>query len=149
MPSSRRHRLIALAATAFVMAGLPAVALAAKIKDGYYIDPKLQVYVIAGGGGTIIKSVQGPCMITPEGGGDAGQQGGYVIKKHLKVSGSGKFAYDGKTTLQSGSKSVIKIKVAGQFKSGKAKGTITFDGETSLCNTISFSGKYYGKHPEG
>ena len=149
MPSSRRHRLLALIATAFVMLGLPAVALAATIKDGYYIDPKLQVYVVSGAGGTIIKSFQGPCMITPQGGGEASQQGGYVIKKHLKVSSAGKFSYDGKTTLQASSKTVIDIKVAGQFKGGKAKGTITFDAKTAYCNTLSFSGKYYGKHPQG
>jgi hypothetical protein len=148
MPSSRRHRLVALVATAVVMLGLPAVALAAKIKDGYYIDTKLQVYVIAGGGGTIIKTFQGPCMITPEGGTQS-QQGGYVIKKHLKVSSAGKFSYDGKTALQSNGKSVINIKVAGQIKNGKAKGTISFDGTTAYCDTLNFSGKYYGKHPEG
>jgi hypothetical protein len=44
---------------------------------------------------------------------------------------------------------LIKIKVAGQIKAGKAKGTITFDGTTAYCNTLSFSGKYYGKHPQG
>jgi hypothetical protein len=147
MPSSRR--LPALVATVLVMAGLPAAAHAAAIKDGYYIDTKLQVYVVAGGGGTMIKSFQGPCMITPQGGGEASQQGGYTIKKHFKVSSAGKFAYDGKTTLQSSSKSVINIKVAGQIKNGKAKGTITFDGKTASCNTLTFSGKYYGKHPHG
>jgi hypothetical protein len=148
MPSSRR-RLLTLVATVLVMAGLPAAAHAAAIKDGYYIDTKLQVYVVAGGGGTLIKSFQGPCMITPEGGGDASQQGGYVIKKHFKVSSSGKFAYDGKTTLQANGKSVIDIKVAGQIKNDKAKGTITFDAKTAYCNTLTFSGKYYGKHPHG
>jgi hypothetical protein len=149
MPFSLRRRLLALAATTLVMAGPPAVAFAATIKDGYYIDPKLQVYVIAGGGGTVIKSFQGPCMITPQGGGDASQQGGYIIKKHLKVSSAGKFSYTGKTTLRSFDNSVINIKVAGQFKAGKAKGTITFDGKTAFCNTLTFSGKYYGKHPQG
>jgi hypothetical protein len=127
---------------------LPAVVLASP-KAGYYIDPQLQVYVQTSSDASVIKSFQAPCLITPQGGGEPTQQGGWVLKKHLKISKKGKFAYSGKVTLQSSSTSRIKVKIAGRFKSGKAKGTITYDRASSFCEKTTFSGKYYGKHPQG
>jgi hypothetical protein len=148
MPSTRRARLAVALSLAAAAAVLPAVVLASP-KAGYYIDPQLQVYVQTSNDASVIKSFQAPCFITPQGGGEPTQQGGWILKKHLKISKKGKFSYSGKVKLQSSSTSNIKIKIAGGFKKGKAKGTITYDPASSSCEKTTFSGKYYGKHPQG
>jgi hypothetical protein len=148
MPSTRRARLAVALSLAAAAAVLPAVVLASP-KAGYYIDPQLQVYVQTSNDASVIKSFQAPCFITPQGGGEPTQQGGWILKKHLKISKKGKFSYSGKVKLQSSSTSNIKIKIAGGFKKGKAKGTITYDRASSSCEKTTFSGKYYGKHPQG
>jgi hypothetical protein len=148
MPTRRRARLTALAVLVVLAAALPAVVLAAP-KGGYYIDPEVQVYVIVSGDSTHVKSFQVPCLVAPEGGGAPSQQGGYVLKKKLKISKKGKFSYSGKVKLQSLSTTRVKIKIAGKFKGGKAKGTVTFPDKDTGCEKTKFSGKYYGKHPQG
>jgi hypothetical protein len=148
MTSTRRARLAVVPALAAAAAILPAVVFASP-KAGYYIDPKLQVYIQTSSDASVIKSFQAPCFITPQGGGEPTQQGGWILKKHLKISRKGKFSYSGKVKLQSLSTSRIKIKIAGGFKKGKAKGTITYDPASSSCEKTTFSGKYYGKHPQG
>jgi hypothetical protein len=148
MTSTRRARLAAIPALAAAAAILPAVVLASP-KAGYYIDPQLQVYIQTTNDASKIKSFQAPCFITPQGGGQPTQQGGWILKKHLKISKKGKFSYSGKVKLQSSSTSTIKIKIAGGFKKGKAKGTITYDPATTSCEKTTFTAKYYGKHPQG
>jgi hypothetical protein len=151
MLSTRRARLTALVGLVVVAAALPAAVLAAQPKTGVYIDPKLQVYVEVRGAPPHVKRFQGPCLVTPQGGGPAVQSGGYILNKNLKISTKGKFSYNGKVKLQAGdgSDSRVKVKIAGRFKHGKAKGTVTFDSTTSACNKTTFSGKYYGKNPQG
>jgi len=149
MLSTRRARLTALAVLVVLAAALPAVVLAAQPKGGYYIDPELQVYVIVKGDPAHVKSFQGPCLVTPDGGGAPSQQGGYILKKKLKISKKGKFSYRGKVTLQGLSESRIKVKIAGKFKKGKAKGTVTFLDKDTACEKTTFTGKYYGKNPQG
>lgn len=148
MPSTRRARLAVVLSLATAAAVLPAVVLASP-KAGYYIDPKLQVYIQTSGDASVIKSFQAPCFIKPQGGGEPTQQGGWVLKKHLKISKKGKFSYSGKVKLQSTDTSTIKVKIAGGFKKGKAKGTIKYDSASSFCEKTTFTGKYYGKHPQG
>jgi hypothetical protein len=135
---------------AFVVAAVvvPAVVLASP-KPGYYIDTKLQIYIYTTNDASKIKSFNAPCYVKPQGGGEATQQGGWLLTKHLKISKKGKFSYNGKVKLSSTDTSTIKIKIAGGFKKGRAKGTITYDPATSSCEKTTFSGKYYGKHPQG
>ena len=148
MTSTRRARLAVLPALVATAAVLPAVVLASP-KAGYYIDPKLQVYIHTNNAATKVTSINAPCYVKPQGGGEATQQGGWLLTKHLKISKKGKFSYNGKVKLSSFDTSNIKIKIAGRFTKGKAKGTITYDPATSSCEKTTFTGKYYGKHPQG
>ena len=138
----------ALVAGIVVAAAVPAVVLAATPKVGYYIDPKLQVYIDVRGTPPHVKSFQGPCLRTPQGGGQDISTGGYIINRKMSISSKAKFSFSGKVKLQSGTDiSHINVKINGKFKSGKAKGTVTFpQGE---CNKTTFTGKYYGKNPQG
>ena len=129
-------------------AAVPAVVFAATPKVGYYIDPKLQVYIDVRGAPPHVKSFQGPCLKTPQGGGQDVSTGGYILKRKLPISSKAKFSFSGTVKLQIGTDtSRVKVKINGKFKSGKAKGTVTFpQGE---CNKTTFTGKYYGKNPQG
>jgi hypothetical protein len=138
----------ALIPVLLVAGAVPAVVLAATPKEGYYIDPALQVYINVRGAPPKVKSFQGPCLQTPQGGGQDVSTGGYILNKKLAISKKGKFSYSGKVKLQIGTDtSRVKVKINGKFKGGKAKGTVTFpQGE---CNKTTFTGKYYGKNPQG
>jgi hypothetical protein len=138
----------ALVAGILAAAVVPAVVFAAAPKVGYYIDPALQVYINVRGAPPHVKSFQGPCLKTPQGGGADISTGGYMINRKMSISSKGKFSFSGTVKLQTGSTpSHVKVKIAGKFKSGKAKGTVTFpQGE---CNKTTFTGKYYGKNPQG
>jgi hypothetical protein len=133
---------------AVAAAVLPAAVLASP-KPGYYIDPKLQVYIHTNNAASKVTSFNAPCYVKPQGGGDATQQGGWTLTKRMKISSKGKFSYKGKVKLSSFDTSTIKIKIAGRFKKGKAKGTVTYDAATSSCEKTTFTGKYYGKNPQG
>jgi hypothetical protein len=148
MPFTRRVRRIILAVLALAVL-VPAVVLAAAPKTGVYIDTKLQVYVDVRGNPPHVKHFQGPCLRTPQGGGDPVQSGGFEITKHLKITKKRKFSFKGKATLHSFDDSRVGIKLDGRFKGGKAKGTVKFTDSEPPCDAYTFTAKYYGKHPQG
>ena len=150
MLSTRRARLAVLLPVAVAVVAVPAVAHAAAPRNGYYIEPRFGVYVQVARSGTLVREFQASCMITPDGGGAPTQQGGFVIRRSLPISARGsRFSYEGRTTLQGYSATKIDVRVAGQFKNGKATGTITFDARTSYCEKVTFSGRFYGLNPQG
>jgi hypothetical protein len=117
--------------------------------DHRIVDPKLQVYIVVKSAGSVVKSFQSPCLVTPAGGAQT-TQGSFILKKHVKVSKKGTFSYAGPATLQETYRKVaINVTIAGRFKHGKAKGTVTFDAATAACEKTTFSAKYYGLHPQG
>jgi hypothetical protein len=55
----------------------------------------------------------------------------------------------GKSTLRTGSNSVISVKVTGKYVNGKVKGTIAYLTDGVSCADRSYSAKYYGVNPQG
>ena len=102
------RRLVAVLVVSIVsLCAAPAIAAAPK--HGYYIDPKLQVYVVVNASRTALSSFQAPCMVKDTTSGALSQSGGFLLKtKHPKLSPSGSFSYSGNVTLQSDRKSVVK-----------------------------------------
>ena len=88
-----RRVLVLAVLTAFALL-VPAVALAG-VKRGYYIEVSSQTYIQTNKAATSIKSFGFPCLI------DGSQQGGSNITKGIKLSSTGTFSYNGKTTLRS------------------------------------------------
>lgn len=146
-----RFRAAAVALGACLVV-LPAAALAgtAKPKHGYFIDPKLQVYVVVGTSRTSLTSFQAPCLVKGTTG-ELTQQGGFTLpkSKHPKISAAGKFTYAGNVTLQTGSKYVTKVNVSGTFANGKVTGVVTFPDSKVLCAPVKYTGTYYGVNPQG
>jgi hypothetical protein len=136
------RRALILAVLTSVALLVPAVAFAG-IKRGYYIEVSSQTYIQTNAAATSIKSFSFPCMV------DGQQQGGNVITKGLKISSTGAFSYSGKSTLRTGSNSVISVKITGKYVNGKVKGTIKYLTEGVACADRSYSAKYYGVNPQG
>ena len=136
-----RRALVLAVLTAFALL-VPAVALAG-VKRGYYIEVKSQTYIQTNVAATSIKSFNFPCLV------DGQQQGGSNITKGLKLSSTGAFSYNGKTTLRSLSNSVISVKITGKYVNGKLKGTIKYLTDGVGCADRSYSAKYYGVNPQG
>jgi hypothetical protein len=136
-----RRVLVLAVLTAFALL-VPAVALAG-VKRGYYIEVSSQTYIQTNKAATSIKSFSFPCMV------DGTQQGGNVITKPLKLSKSGSFSFNGKSTLRTGSNSVISVKITGKYVNGKLKGTIAYLTDGVACADRSYSAKYYGVNPQG
>ena len=136
-----RRTLVLAALTAFALLA-PAVALAG-VKRGYYIEVKSQTYIQTNKAATSIKSFSFPCLV------DGSQQGGNNLTKGLKISATGAFSYQGKSTLQSSSKSVISVSITGKYVNGKIKGTIKYLTDGVSCADRSYSAKYYGVNPQG
>jgi hypothetical protein len=136
-----RRALVLAVLTAFALL-VPAVALAG-VKRGYYIEVKTQTYIQTNAAATSIKSFSFPCIV------DGQQQGGNAITKGIKIAGTGKFAFKGKSTLRSSSNSVISVDIAGKYSNGKLKGTIKYLTDGVACADRSYSAKYYGVNPQG
>ena len=136
-----RRALVLAVLTAFALL-VPAVALAG-VKRGYYIEVSSQTYIQTNKAATSIKSFNFPCVI------DGTQSGGSVITKGIKISSTGAFSFNGKTTLRSRSNSVISVKITGKYVNGKLKGTIKYLTDGVSCADRSFSAKYYGVNPQG
>jgi streptogramin lyase len=120
-----------------------AVARAAAVKRGYYIEVKSQTYIQTNKAATSIKSFQFPCLI------DGTQSGGNLLNKPLKISKSGAFSFSGKSTLRSSSNSVISVKVTGKYKDNKIKGRIAYLTDGVSCADRNYTAKYYGVNPQG
>jgi hypothetical protein len=137
----KRRTLVLAVLTAFALL-VPAVALAG-VKRGYYIEVKSQTYIVTNAAATSIKSFQFPCLVGGE------QQGGNNITKGLKISSTGAFSYQGKSTLQSSSNSVISVKISGKYVDGRIKGKIQYLTAGVGCADRGYSAKYYGVKVEG
>ena len=142
------HRLARLAiAVALVAACAVAPALAASSpKRGYYIDPKLQTYIITTKDVTAIKSFQQPCFNS-----DTGTQGGsFIVSRKLKLKSGGGFSYTGNAKIYTSNPKpdIAKVTITASFKNGKYKGTATFP-KGYACKPANFSAKYYGVNPGG
>ena len=136
------RRALVLAVLAAFALLVPAVALAG-VKRGYYIEVSSQTYIQTNKAATSIKSFTFPCVI------DGQQQGGSVITKGIKISSTGAFSFTGKTTLRTGSNSVISVKITGKIANNKATGKIDYRTDGVSCADRSFSAKYYGVNPQG
>ena len=144
----------ALAASALAVLGLAAApAVADTPKQGYYIDPSSQVYVIVTKDRKAIKSFQGNCNFKTATGDPTSSGSLYTGKAtRIKIGPSGSFSYSGTLLLPSGSggpATRVKGKVTGSFKNGKAKGTYEVTTAGVACEKTTFSGRYYGVNPKG
>lgn len=145
---------IALAASALAVLGLAATpAVAGTPKQGYYIDPGKQVYVIVTKDRKAIKSFQGNCYVKGQDGTPQASASLSTGKStRIKISAGGAFSFTGTLYLpgaNAGTKTSLKAKVTGSFKGGKAKGTYEASKGDFSCLSTSFSGKYYGVNPQG
>lgn len=142
------HRLVRLAiATALVAACAVAPALAASYpKRGYYIDPKLQTYIITTKDISAIKSFQTACTRTETG----TQNGSFIVSRKIKIKANGSFSYSGNAKIYTGNPKpdIAKVTITASFKNGKYKGTATFP-KGYACEPAKFSAKYYGVNPQG
>ena len=142
------HRLARLAiAVALMSACAVAPALAASSpKRGYYIDPKLQTYIITTKDVTAIKSFQQPCFNSDSG----TQNGSFIVSRKIKLKAGGGFSYTGKAKIYTGDPTpkIGTVKITASFKNGKYKGTATFP-KAYACKPVNFSAKYYGVNPQG
>lgn len=136
-----RRALVLAVLTAFALLA-PAVALAG-VKRGYYIEVSSQTYIQTNKAATSIKSFNFPCLV------DGAQQGGNNLIKPLKLSKTGAFSFNGKSTLRTGSNTVIKVKITGKIANNKATGKIQYLTDGVSCADRSFSAKYYGVNPQG
>ena len=136
-----------LAAIALVGACAVTPALAASSpKRGYYIDPKLQTYIITTKDVSAIKSFQTSCYNT-----DSGEENGsFIVKRKLKLKPGGGFSYTGNASIYNGDPkpAIAKVTITASFKNGKYKGTATFP-TGYACKPANFSAKYYGVNPGG
>ena len=142
------HRLARLAiAVALMSACAVAPALAASSpKRGYYIDPKLQTYIITTKDVTAIKSFQQPCFNSDSG----TQNGSFIVSRKIKLKAGGGFSYTGKAKIYTGDPApkIGTVTISASFKNGKYKGTATFP-KGYACKPANFSAKYYGVNPGG
>jgi streptogramin lyase len=120
-----------------------AVAHAAAIKRGYYIEVSSQTYIQTNKAATSIKSFQFPCLV------NGGQSGGNLLIKPLKISKNGSFSFRGKSTLRSGSNTVVSVAVGGRFKGNKIQGRISYLTKGVACANRTYTAKYYGVNPQG
>jgi hypothetical protein len=142
------HRLTRLAIAAVLVAVCaiaPAIASAAAPKRGYYIDPKLQTYIITTKDVTAIKSFQTACINE-----SGGQNGSFIVSRKIKLKSGGAFSYSGNAKIYNGAPkpAIAKVTITATFKNGKYKGTATFP-KGYLCKPAVFSAKYYGVNPGG
>lgn len=150
MTSLRRYLILA----ALLALAVPAIALAARAKQGVYLQnfPKTgaQVYVGVAKNGRTVTTITANCTVK----GSAGAT--YTIAKHIGITRARKFSFHGRITLPSafGKPPKALITVHGHFTRNLryAKGTITGT-ETNLgskftCQKITFNAKYYG-NPKG
>jgi hypothetical protein len=138
-----------LAGLAVLAAAEPAVADTPK--PGYYIDAKTQAYVIVTAKRNAVKSFQAACMIRQADGTTTQAGSVYLAKaKRIKIKANGSFKYDGTALLpsSSGKRVQVHLKIDAKFSAGKVKGTYS-PGADTACLTTPFSGRYYGKHPQG
>ncbi len=142
------HRLARLAiAVALVGACAVTPALAASSpKRGYYIDAKLQTYIITTKDVTAIKSFQTACISSDTG----AQNGSFIVSRKLKLKSGGRFSYSGNAKIYTGDPKprIAKVKITASFKNGRYKGTATFP-KGYACKPAKFSAKYYGVNPGG
>ena len=142
------HRLARLAiAVALMSACAVAPALAASSpKRGYYIDPKLQTYIITTKDVTAIKSFQQLCFNSDSG----TQNGSFIVSRKIKLKAGGGFSYTGKAKIYTGDPApkIGTVTISASFKNGKYKGTATFP-TGYACAPANFSAKYYGVNPQG
>lgn len=142
------HRLARLAiATALVAACAVAPALAASSpKRGYYIDAKLQTYIITTKDITAIKSFQQQCVNSD----GAAQGSSFTVSRKIKLKPGGGFSYTGNAKISTGNPKpdIAKVTITASFKNGKYKGTATFP-KGYACAPANFSAKYYGVNPGG
>ena len=142
------HRLARLTiAVALVAACAVAPALAASSpKRGYYIDAKLQTYIITTKDVTAIKSFQQPCVNSD----GAAQGSSFTVSRKIKLKSGGGFSYTGKAKIYTGDPTpkIGTVKITASFKNGKYKGTATFP-TGYACKPANFSAKYYGVNPGG
>jgi len=144
---------IALAASALAALGLAAApAVADTPKQGYYIDPASQVYVIVTKDRTKVKSFQAACMVKGSDGKLVQSSSIYTAKSKRISIKKGAFSYAGTVLIPDaygGSPKRIQAKITGKFTNGKAKGTYEITTAGYTCEKVSYSGKYYGVSPEG
>lgn len=144
---------IALAASALAALGLAAApAVADTPKQGYYIDPTSQTYVIVTKDRTKVKSFQAACMVKNSTGQLVQNSSIYTAKsKRIKIS-KGSFSYTGTVLMPdaySSKPTRLQAKITGTFKNGKAKGTYEITTAGTNCEKVTYSGKYYGVNPQG
>lgn len=150
MTSLRRYLILA----ALVALAVPAVALAARAKQGVYLQNFVksgtQVSLGVAKGGRTVTVFSANCTVK----GSAGS--GYTITKHLGITRARKFYFHGKIKIPAalGTPPKAVITVHGRFTKDlkHAKGTVTGT-ETSLgskftCQKITFNLRYYG-NPKG
>jgi streptogramin lyase len=116
-------------------------ARAAAVKRGYYIEVKSQTYIQTNKAATKIARFTLPCTA-------GGQSRGSNILTSVKLSKTGAFTFDGKSTLRGITNSVIKLKVKGKIVGNKATAKVTYSGDTG-CDDRSINAKYYGVNPQG
>lgn len=114
---------------------------AAAVKRGYYIEVASQTYIQTNQAATKIARLTLPCMAD-------GQARGSNVLTALKLSKTGAFSFDGKTTLRGLSNSVIALKVKGRIAGNTATAKVTYSGDTG-CDDRSIKAKYYGVSPQG
>ena len=140
------HRLARLAiAVALVGVCAVAPALAASgPKRGYYIDPKLQTYIITTKDITHIKSFQTACVYP------GGQNGSLLVSRKIAIKSNGSFSYSGNAKIYHGDPkpAIGKVTISATFSKGRYKGTASFP-EGYSCDVAKFSAKYYGVNPQG
>ncbi len=147
MPIAR----VAAGLAGLIVLGAAVPAIADTPKQGYYIDAKTQTYVIVTAKRNSVKSFQAACLIRQADGTTTQSGSIYLAKtKRIKVKANGSFKYEGTALLpsSSGKPTQVHLKVNGKFTGGKAKGTY-MPGADTACLQSTFSGRYYGKHPQG
>ncbi len=139
----RSIRFIIAAGLVSACAVAPALA-ASGPKRGYYIDPKLQTYIITTKDISAIKSFQTACIYA------GGQSGSFIVSRKIKIKSNGSFSYSGNAKIYRGNPKpdIGPVKITATFSKGKYKGTATFPDESG-CSPAKFSAKYYGVNPQG
>ncbi len=124
-----------------------APALAASVpKRGYYIDPKLQTYIITTKDVTAIKSFQTACVNS-----DSGQNGSFIVSRKITLKSDGGFSYTGNAKIYNGDPKPKHRQ--GQDHRDVQQRQVQGHGDVpegaTRCDAANFSAKYYGVNPRG